>query len=196
MLTAHKNNKNNNFIAGWYIEDSFICDNMIDFFEQNSDYVQRGGMNGGKIDLNRKNSFDLSFNSNDNEEPLISYKKNLSKVLELYKDKYKYCSKQQKEWGLYERYNIQKYPKGGGYPGWHTENDGFNINRHLVFTTYLNDVVEKGGETEFMYQKLKIKPEKGLTLIWPATWEYTHRGNICKNQIKYIATGWYSYRND
>ena len=61
--------------------------------------------------------------------------------------------------------------------------------------TYLNDV-KKNGETEFFYQKLKIKPKKGLTLIWPATWEYTHRGNICKEQEKYIVTGWYSYKND
>ena len=30
--------------------------------------------------------------------------------------------------------------------------------------TYLNDIKD-GGETEFYYQKLKVKPEKGLTLI-------------------------------
>ena len=197
MLRAHKNNKKNNFIAGWYIEDSLVCDNIIRFYNKNSNYINRGAMGvNGKIDLDKKNSFDLGFDSNDNREPLFSYKKNLSKILELYKNKYKMCSEQQNQWGLYEGYNIQKYPKGGGFPAWHYENTGYGyrINRHLVFMTYLNDVL-KDGETEFMYQKIKIKPEKGLTLIWPATWEYTHRGNICPNQEKYIMTGWYSYKD-
>ena len=196
MLRAHKNNKKNNFIAGWYIEDPFVCDNMIKFFEQNSKNIKRGSMDHGEIDFKKKNSFELGCLSDDNREPLVSYKENLSEVLELYKDKYEYCSKQQKSWALNEEgYNIQKYPKGGGCPVWHFENNGFRIYRHLVFMTYLNDVVEEGGETEFFYQKLKVKPEKGLTLIWPATWEYTHRGNVCQNQEKYIVTGWYSYDN-
>ena len=57
---------------------------------------------------------------------------------------------------------------------------------------YLNDV-EDEGETEFYYQKLKVKPKKGLTLIWPADWTHTHRGIPSKTQEKYIATGWYSF---
>ena len=192
MLRAHKNNKNNNFIAGWYIEDAFVCDDLINFYEQNSQYAE-AGITGKGIELNKKHSFDLNFNEDDNRPILVSYKNNLGAVLELYKNKYKYCDVLQNKWGLYENFNIQKYPKGGGYPAWHYENCGKEtINRHLVFMTYLNDI-EKNGETEFFYQKLKVKPEKGLTLIWPATWEYIHRGNICKEQEKYIVTGWYSY---
>ena len=41
--------------------------------------------------------------------------------------------------------------------------------------TYLNDVSD-GGETEFYYQKLKVKPETGLTLIWGSDWTFTHKG--------------------
>jgi len=58
--------------------------------------------------------------------------------------------------------------------------------------TYLNDIKE-GGETEFYYQKLKIKPETGLTLIWGTDWTTTHRGIPSKTETKYIATGWYSF---
>ena len=58
--------------------------------------------------------------------------------------------------------------------------------------TYLNDVTDD-GETEFYYQKIKVKPQKGLTLIWPADWTHTHRGNTSKTQDKYIITGWYSF---
>ena len=77
---------------------------------------------------------------------------------------------------------------------WHCEKSGDegNINRHLVFMTYLNDVTD-GGETEWYYQKEKIKPEKGLTVIWPAEWMFTHRGVISKTQTKYITTGWYNF---
>ena len=58
--------------------------------------------------------------------------------------------------------------------------------------TYLNDVADR-GETEWYYQKLKIKPKKGLTVLWPTDWTYTHRGIPSPSQLKYIITGWYSY---
>jgi hypothetical protein len=49
------------------------------------------------------------------------------------------------------------------------------------------------GETEFFHQKIKFKPEKGLTLIWPADWTFTHRGIASLSEEKYIATGWLSF---
>jgi len=54
---------------------------------------------------------------------------------------------------------------------------------------YLNDV-EEGGETEFLYQKMRVKPTKGTILIWPADWTHTHRGNPPLSGDKYIYTGW------
>ena len=59
--------------------------------------------------------------------------------------------------------------------------------------TYLNDV-ENGGETEFYYQKIKVKPEKGLTLIWSADWTFMHRGITTINEDKYIITGWFEFK--
>ena len=61
--------------------------------------------------------------------------------------------------------------------------------------TYLTDVVGEGGETEFYYQKLKIKPKKGLTLIWPSDWTHTHRGIPAPDEEKVIITGWIHYEN-
>ena len=58
--------------------------------------------------------------------------------------------------------------------------------------TYLNDVEDK-GETEFVLQNLKVKAEKGKTLIWPADWTHTHRGIISPTQEKYIVTGWFNF---
>ena len=56
----------------------------------------------------------------------------------------------------------------------------------------MNDVTD-GGETEFFFQNIKVKPEKGKTLIWPTDFTHMHRGITSHSQDKYIATGWFNY---
>ena len=84
---------------------------------------------------------------------------------------------------------------GQGYHKWHCENagDNFSLKRHLTFMTYLNDVTDS-GETAWKFQNEKVKPEKGLTVIWPTAWMFTHRGVSSQTQTKYIATGWYNFK--
>ena len=43
---------------------------------------------------------------------------------------------------------------------------------------------------DFEHFNLKIKPEAGKTLIWPAEWTHAHRGTVLKGGKKYIITGW------
>ena len=64
--------------------------------------------------------------------------------------------------------------------------------RFLVLFVYLNDV-EEGGETEFLYQKCRFKPEKNTMLVWPAQFTHVHRGNPPLSNDKYIITGWVEY---
>jgi hypothetical protein len=64
------------------------------------------------------------------------------------------------------------------------------LNKKISKFAFLNDVTDQ-GETEFFHQKIKIKPQKGLTVIWPADWTYTHRGIASPTQDKYIITGWF-----
>jgi hypothetical protein len=53
---------------------------------------------------------------------------------------------------------------------------------------------EEGGKTfSDWYQKLKIKPEEGLTVLWPANWNFMHKGCPANKEIKYIITGWYNF---
>ena len=59
--------------------------------------------------------------------------------------------------------------------------------------TYLNDITGEGGETQFYFQKIDVKPQKGLTLIWPSDWTHTHRGNPAIDEEKMIITGWIHY---
>jgi len=88
---------------------------------------------------------------------------------------------------------IQKTKIGEGYHTWHCENAEMKArNRILAFMVYLNDVVE-GGETEFLYQKCRFKPEKSTLLIWPSQFTHVHRGNPPLSNDKYIITGWVEY---
>jgi hypothetical protein len=87
-------------------------------------------------------------------------------------------------------YKIQKTKIGGGYHIWHYESAiREQCNRLLTWILYLNDVHE-GGETEFLYQHMRVKPEQGTLVIWPAAFTHTHRGNPPLSNEKYIVTGW------
>lgn len=86
---------------------------------------------------------------------------------------------------------VQKTPTGGGYHVWHDENTSSgSSNRLAVWMLYLNDDYE-GGETEFLYYKKRIKPERGKLLIWPAGYTHTHKGNMVLSGNKYVVTGWF-----
>ena len=90
-------------------------------------------------------------------------------------------------------YKLQKTDVGGGYHVWHPENSRLEVcDRLFAYIAYLNDV-EDGGETEFLYQHRRIKPEKGTIIIFPAGFTHTHRGNPPLSNSKYIVTGWIEF---
>lgn len=89
---------------------------------------------------------------------------------------------------------IQKTAPGAGYHVWHTENDCIiNSNRVLVFAYYCNTLApEEGGETEFLYQRVRVPAVENTMVIFPADFTHTHRGNtVLGEQNKYIITGWF-----
>jgi hypothetical protein len=87
-------------------------------------------------------------------------------------------------------FKMQKTNLREGYHIWHYESGNREIsNRLLTWMLYLNDV-EEGGETEFLYQSMRVKPKQGTLLIWPAAFTHTHRGNPPLSNEKYIVTGW------
>tara|TARA_R100001126_G_C4857415_1_gene165428 strand:- start:56 stop:694 length:639 start_codon:yes stop_codon:yes gene_type:complete len=178
------------FIGAWYLPNLSICDEIVRVFE--TDFLQKdeglsGGSKHGVVNKEIKDSIDAELR----QRPDIAdrFTANLAAVLQKYKEKFPLADKV--ETYFYDCLNIQKYPIGGGYHAWHAEREGHNF-RHLVWMTYLNDIKE-GGETEFYYQKLKVKPRKGLTLIWPVDWTHTHRGIMAPNEEKMIITGWFSF---
>jgi hypothetical protein len=191
-MNEHIINKQNNFISGWYLPNKDLCKNLINYFEKSNNKFE-GTTNNTRIDKQKKDSTDIIVNIF-SEEPLIKeYIKNLLLVLNKYKQIYKYADNPHDNWGITENFNIQRYLPNQGYHVYHTERDGLNSSlRHLTFMTYLNDVSD-GGQTEWYYQKLKIKPETGLTVIWGTDWTFTHRGIPSSTETKYIITGWFSY---
>ena len=87
---------------------------------------------------------------------------------------------------------IQKTNPGEGYHIWHCEQGNEDMaSRCLVWALYLNDI-DEAGETEFLYQKLRIPPKENTCAIWPAAYTHTHRGNVVHGEkSKYIVTGWF-----
>ena len=81
-----------------------------------------------------------------------------------------------------------------GYHDWHSESNNIACaNRTLVWSVYFNDLNDS-GETEFLYQKQKVKPKAGRILIFPGSFTHLHRGNP-PYEAKYIATGWIASNN-
>lgn len=91
---------------------------------------------------------------------------------------------------------MQRTDPGGGYHVWHAEQGNKeHAERVLVYMLYLNDIGEQaGGETEFLYQRLRLRPETNTMILWPAAYTHAHRGNtVLGDQSKYIVTGWFYY---
>ena len=87
---------------------------------------------------------------------------------------------------------MQKTVPGAGYHVWHAEQGSDSeASRCLVYIAYLNDISD-AGETEFLYQKLRVAPKQNSMVIWPAAFTHAHRGNVVHGDIsKYIITGWF-----
>ena len=96
----------------------------------------------------------------------------------------------------HKTFKMHKVLPTQGYHFWHSENGNqVDSDRILVYSTYLK-VPEEGGETEFRHQSYRVKPIVGRTLIWPAGFTHTHRGNPPLDGEKYYITWWFSVAPD
>ena len=196
--------------------DPDICDGLIEYFEEFPLGIHRipcteetywlchkregrlAGQNShDALDKSGKQSIDLGVPYYVQDERVAIFNKQLNQVLDDYCHKFPDCELSHQPWGNggYEMFNIQKYKPNEGFRRWHCERSSMNattVTRHLTWMTYLNDVHDGGG-TEWHNQNLKLKAQKGLTVIWPVDWTYTHRGIVSPTETKYIATGWFNY---
>ena len=201
MITTNeilKKNEDPHFIGAWNIENNDLCTEIINFFEENRD-LQRDGVTGSGKNLTIKKTTDIVVNANDLKN--IKFKCLNKYINELYKNFRDY----QNQWPFLKslikevhigKFNIQKYSPGGHFAKIHTERSSI-VSSHRLFAwmTYLNNV-EDGGATNFSHYDIKIKPETGKTLIWPAEWTHAHNGEILNSGVKYIVTGWMHFPHD
>ena len=193
-LDIGKGNLTPNFIGSWVIQPS-LCDKIIAYYENNQ-RKQIQGLLGEGIDLNIKNRLDITLSPKElNLKTNQIYKTYFESLFECYQD-------YNLQWPFLEtlvnhleigKFNLGKYIPGQHFQKIHCERMGVNsLHRLFAFMTYLNDV-EDGGSTYFNHYDLEIKPQKGLTLLWPAEWTHSHKGNVLKSGTKYIITGWLSF---
>jgi hypothetical protein len=168
------------------------CKNIIVLFEKdvNNKIDENGDAQFAKDKMERYDH-QKYYLSNDASN-LIVLKVNgaLNKCIELYAEEF-WTIKQLKATSL--DIKLQKTPPRGGYHVWHCEQDSKKTqDRILGWTIYLNDIPSGEGETEFLWQGIRVQPKAGTVSIFPASFTHTHRGNPVYKQNKYIATGWYT----
>ena len=165
-----------------------ICREMIDRFERSEadQYPGRVGQMAEQKD-SIKQSTDIMLSSHEHWKDIDrELFRSLSSSLKQFSEQYPYFGGPFKDMG----YGIQR-TRAGEFYHWHIDGGSHEFaNRQLVAIWYLNDVAKAGGETEFDYQQLQIKPETGKLLLFPPFWTHRHRGRTLEAGIKYIATTW------
>ena len=168
------------------------CEEIIKRFENSSDqhYQGRIGQNL-KEDTSIKKSTDMVISGKDEwkdiDELLFT---SLAKALSRVKKQFEFFNGPFKDVG----YAVQR-TKSGEYYHWHVDSGSHQFSdRQLVAIWYLNDIEGPGGETEFLNQAVKIKPETGKLILFPPFWTHEHRGVKLQKGVKYIATTWIVFK--
>jgi len=165
-----------------------LCLEMIKRFEENKDDQYEGRI-GQKADKDRsiKKSTDLVVSNKphwaDVDKALFH---SLGMAVREFRETYPFFKGPFKDSG----YAIQRTNPGEHYH-WHIDGGSHDfMNRQLVALWYLNDVAGPGGETEFLFQDIRITPERGKLVLFPPFWTHEHRGVTLEKGVKYIATTW------
>ncbi len=165
-----------------------VCQEMIHRFEASKD-EQYEGMIGQMLDKDTsiKRSTDLALSGKPNWKDLdTALFRSLSRALREFWERYPFFKGPFKDMG----YAIQRTSAGQFYH-WHIDGGSHEFShRQLVALWYLNDVQGPGGETEFLFQQVKVKPRQGKLILFPPFWTHEHRGVTLEQGLKYIATTW------
>lgn len=89
-----------------------------------------------------------------------------------------------------EGWRCLRYDKKGHYKP-HSDGDTGTLNRRVSVLIYLNDNYE-GGELVFPFQKITIKPKKGMIALFPSGFTHVHSSEPIKKGVKYALVSWLS----
>ena len=165
-----------------------FCSEIIERFENAKDeqYEGRIGQRADQ-DSSIKKSTDLVVSGKENWKDVDrALFRSLGLAIKEFRENYPFFKGPFKDMG----YGIQRTNAGEHYH-WHIDGGSHEFShRQLVAIWYLNDVAGPGGETEFLFQNIKVKPEIGKLILFPPFWTHEHRGVTLDNEVKYIATTW------
>ena len=85
-------------------------------------------------------------------------------------------------------YQMLRYGQSQEYKK-HYDGQGATVNRIMSAVCYLNGDYE-GGEIEFPYHKVTIKPEPGMLILFPSNYAYSHVAHPVKSGTKYSLVTW------
>jgi hypothetical protein len=200
--TAFTKHSFDDFIGVWnnFVPASF-CDELVQYFEDtynaNSSVIQPEGEYSYESFVRGEDAYQGSLNRKDISMLLNYHQQDLSYKVHQFLTScvlhYIVEYDQLKKVAMISSdLKMQKTSPGGGYHLWHYENSAHShAQRELTWMIYLNDIPDGEGETEFLYQRRRIKPTKGTVVIWPAGMTHVHKGNTVLTTDKYILTGWY-----
>lgn len=165
-----------------------FCEEVIRRFEAQPEYHHEGRI--GQIqskDVSIKKTTDLVVSGKDDWKDIDQiFFRCVAAALREFREFYPYFKGPFKDMG----YQVQRY-RVGEYYQWHIDGGSHQFSqRQLVVLWYLNDVPSPGGETEFLYQDVKVTPEQGKLVLFPPFWTHEHRGAAVEKGVKYIATTW------
>lgn len=177
------------FIKTCEVFDEKVCKTLIEIYET-SDKKQRVDNNAvpnfTQVNMNAEGKYDKFIQ-------VLCYKF-VDVVKQYKKDLPEYC-----EWFpnkiFFEELRIKKYEPGteDQFDTHVDVQDHATAKRFLAFLVYLNDDFF-GGETDFPYNKLTVRPKTGTVLVFPPTWQYPHRGlPVREGEPKYILSSYLHY---
>jgi hypothetical protein len=190
-----------------YEQENFLktseCKMIIDRFET-SKYV-RNGLTAGGYMPNFKKQTETELKKLNDELDVELRDKRIPKLVDDYVEYL--CNKGFEHNDIFtealnSRYITCTYPQVqksvvDDFFRWHHDSllGTYKTTRMLAIIIYLNDVEEGCGGTTDFYKYGSIKPKPGKVLIFPATWEYLHRGKKVEKGCKYIVTAFVNDRS-
>ena len=149
MKRININSQQIHFIGCWNLGNDKLCNEIINFFENNKN-LQKPGISGMGKDVNIKKTTDITVLPEDLKKPKFE-------ILKQYVDALHKCFLDyQNQWPFLKSmiktvyvpsFNIQKYFPGDHFAALHTERSSLpTLHRLFAWMTYLNDV-DDGGQT-------------------------------------------------
>lgn len=165
-----------------------FCEEVVARFEANPEQQYAGRV--GQLreqDASIKQTMDLVVSNKDNWKDVDQmFFRSLAVAMREFRERFPYFKGPFKDLG----YQVQRYLPGEFYH-WHVDGGSHELSqRQLVALWYLNDVPGPGGETQFLYQGVSVRPECGKLVLFPPFWTHEHRAARLQAGVKYIATTW------